>query len=100
MHFQGYLRYRAQVAFSRVVTLLRKSHVEITKGNEEHNIKYCTKEESRVAGPWSFGEPAKAGKRNDLTLVREMIAQGKGMREIVQQASSYQSMRSVLSLLL
>lgn len=68
--------------------------MEVAKGDEASNVKYCTKEETRVAGPWVFGERAQAGKRNDLARVREMLEEKKGMREIVQEASSYQSMRS------
>lgn len=97
LHFQGYVRYRNAVAPSRLVSLLRHSHVEVAKGSEQQCVDYCSKDETRVAGPWVFGERSAAGKRNDLTRVREMLAENKGMRDIVQEASSYQSMRSVLA---
>lgn len=95
LHCQAYLRFTSCVAFTRVRKLFPQGdHVELCKGDESSNISYCSKDESRVLGPFSFGEPAKAGKRSDLDNVREMVKAGKGMADIVAVATSYQSMRS------
>lgn len=95
LHCQAYVRYTNQVALSRVIKLVApNAHVEVCKGDEQENIVYCTKDESRVAGPWQIGEAAKPGKRNDINVVRELIKNGKGMREVTAVATSYQSMRA------
>ena len=41
------------------------------KGSPEQNRKYCTKDDTRIAGPWERGEmPASGqGKRNDIIKV-------------------------------
>ena len=82
------------MAVSRVRALFPMGdHVEICKGDEASNIAYCTKDDSRILGPFRIGEPSKPGKRSDIVAVREMIAAGKGMGEIVLNASSFQAMK-------
>lgn len=91
LHCQGYVRYSSHVAESRVRALVSPGHVEVCSGSEEQNVAYCSKEETRVAGPWSFGEPAKQGKRKDIDVVREVVRGGGGMRAVIENASSYQA---------
>lgn len=92
LHFQGYIR------LSRAMDLapLRKlfgpfnPHLEACKGNESENVAYCTKEETRVAGPWSHGELGRPGKRSDIQTAREIVSGGGRMAEVVDQVNSYQ----------
>lgn len=100
LHCQAYVRYSSTVPVSRVVKLFKDGgHVELAKGNEQQNVKYCTKESSRVLGPWTIGEEAKQGRRTDIEDVRELVKSGKGMVEICDVASSYQSLRTAEVLL-
>ena len=41
-------------------------HVEAARGGIEDQVRYCTKEDTRVAGPWEVGERPAQGKRTDL----------------------------------
>lgn len=101
LHYQWYIRFTNAVPLSRVAKLFDSVcggvrsgvHCEICKGTEDQCVAYCTKEDSRVAGPWQFGERAKAGKRNDLDRVREIIEEGGGMREVAKIAPSYPAIR-------
>jgi len=100
LHCQGYFRYTSQVAVSRVRALFPShDHVEQAKGTESENIAYCTKSATRVSGPDSFGEPAAPGKRTDFSAVRDLVAEGKTISEIIDVASSYQSVRTAELLL-
>lgn len=99
LHVQAYVRFKRNVAVSRVRALVAPGHVEVARGTEQDNIKYCSKEESRVCGPWQHGKEKAQGKRNDIMMVREAIKQGKGLREIAQEATSYQGLRSAQLLL-
>lgn len=58
LHFQGYVEFKTRVAFDRCKKLLQSDSVNIrvADGSSEHNTTYCTKEETRVDGPWIFGE--------------------------------------------
>ena len=53
----------------------------------EKAIKYCTKEESREAGPWSWGErkEKKQGQRTDLMAASEILKKGGTMKEVAMQ---------------
>lgn len=59
-HIQGYAYFKNPITAARFKKLVFtwcnvKAHVEVARGSPEKNKKYCTKEESRVAGPFEFG---------------------------------------------
>lgn len=57
-HFQGvcqFLNKDTTMAKAKEV-LGARSHVEKMRGTPEQAVQYCKKEESRVDGPWDFGE--------------------------------------------
>lgn len=82
-------------AFSGVVTRWSPvGHVELARGSVDDNVKYCSKEESRVIGPFEFGSRPSQGKRKDLSDVREIVKSGGGMAGVIEAASSYQSLRA------
>jgi len=69
-HVQGYAQFSTRRSFKQAKETLNQyfdgCHIEKAKGTPEQNRTYCTKEETRVAGPWEFGSISKPGKRNDL----------------------------------
>lgn len=95
LHYQGYVRFSKQLRLSAFIRLLPGCHAECTRGTEPQNIAYVTKEESRIAGPWRFGEESKPGRRTDITRVREMVVEGKSLSEIIysEEVNSYQAMQ-------
>jgi hypothetical protein len=95
-HWQGYANFTKAFGLSRLKTMLPTAHWEKSKGTEQDNIDYCTKDESRVAGPYSQGEPAKPGKRTDIEIVRSRINNGDSLVEIIQDENinSYQALRA------
>jgi len=68
-HWQGYIEYKNPISMQGVKKSLDVSsaHLEIARGNVFQNKEYCSKEASRVEGPWEFGESSGGqGKRNDI----------------------------------
>jgi len=69
-HLQGYCQFTTRKSFKQAQEALNKyfagCHLEKAKGSPDQNRAYCTKEDSRVEGPWEFGSISKPGKRNDL----------------------------------
>lgn len=61
-------------------------HLEACKGSEEQNINYCSKEETRRDGPFTFGDRAKPGKRSDWDAIRECLEVGGGYEQCVDVA--------------
>lgn len=94
LHGQGYIRCNKVV---RVATLKDATgpevHFESCKGTEEDNIKYCTKLDSRVLGPFEAGKRVQSGQRNDLSAIREKIISGLGMKDIIELCPNYQALR-------
>lgn len=90
LHLQLYLAFEKNKRFGAIKRLFPHSHIEKAKGDADDNTKYCTKEDTRVAGPWTFGEcpksKGKKGSRTDWTQVKEMIAQGKSRTEVYETA--------------
>lgn len=66
LHLQMYVQYKNPTAFSSVQKDFPGAHIELAKGTPDDNRRYCTKDETRVDGPWELGEMKTQGKRNDL----------------------------------
>lgn len=66
-----------------------RAHIEVAIADAQQNITYCSKQ----SVIYQFGVPPEPGKRKDLDVVRDIIKQGGGMRDVVQSASSYQSVK-------
>lgn len=75
MHFQGYLECLGQQTMTRLHSVpgLETAHFEVRRASQERAIQYAKKEDTRVDGPWEFGEPKKQGERSDLLEVKEKL---------------------------
>jgi len=82
-HLQVYVEFKRQVRMKFIKDIFGdKVHIEACKGSQEDNIKYCTKVESRLEGPWEFGTKKEPGKRNDLLKVKDEIMNGNKLSDI------------------
>lgn len=84
-HLQGYLqlpRRRTMRGLKRLGRCLGRMHLEPRRGSHDQARSYATKPDTRVAGPWEYGEPTNQGKRSDLDEVRELLANGRPMAEV------------------
>lgn len=83
LHLQYYIQRHKQ---TRLATIRReicdKSHWEIARGTAAQCIDYVSKEDTRVAGPWKFGESSTMGCRTDLAMAAQAIREGKDMKAI------------------
>lgn len=88
-HYQGYCEFTAPLRFARVQTLIFGAHIEPRRGTRDQARDYCRKEESRVAGPWEFGEfgEERPGARTDLVALRESVKSGevKDRRDLMER---------------
>lgn len=55
-HIQGFGEWKEAMRFETLQSILKRAHLEVTKGTAEQNLIYCTKEEGRLEGPWKGGE--------------------------------------------
>ena len=87
-HLQGYVRFKTRIFMPAVLRRLGLEgvHVEPARGTEQQNRDYCTKEESRDAGPWEFGnfsaDAGRRGTRSDLKQATDLIRSGASMKQV------------------
>lgn len=84
MHLQGYVEFKQPMRQNAVKRLFGDTaHLEVAKGSAEQNIAYCSKEETRLAGPWEEGVRVHAqGARTDLLDIKSRLDDGAGMEDI------------------
>lgn len=77
-HYQGFIIWQSTSGLRKCKEWLPLAHWEISKGSFEQCYKYCTKEETRVSGPWELGDkPVGQGSRTDLqSLAHQVIEEG------------------------
>lgn len=90
-HLQGYIYFENAKTFSKIQKILPKgSHIEVAKGNALENRNYCIKDQNFK----EYGTVPDQGKRSDIEIVKEEIKSGRGMREIIEIASNYQTLKT------
>lgn len=79
MHLQGYVQFKSRHKLGAVKELLESKtiHIEKARGSADENKAYCTKEDTRVMGPWEFGVMTRAGQRSDLSEAGALAIEGK-----------------------
>lgn len=83
LHLQMFLQYKNQVRLSTLTDMFPGCHAELCRASEKDNERYCSKNESRIAGPWTYGTKTSQGKRTDWDHVKEMAAAGLKRRDIL-----------------
>nr|WDW25890.1 MAG: replication-associated protein [Cressdnaviricota sp.] len=86
LHLQGYL----QLGVKNRLTWVKKhvdgdAHWEPTRGTPKEARDYCMKEETRVDGPWEFGDISISGKTRGLDRAVEMVKQRATDTEIAEE---------------
>lgn len=69
-HLQGYVEFKQSIRLAAAKKLLPTAHWEIAKGSKEQCKEYCSKQETRLSGPWEDGI-------TELSILEEI----KGMSE-------------------
>ncbi|ARI50301.1 satellite replication initiator protein [Sophora alopecuroides yellow stunt alphasatellite 6] len=72
-HLQGYVQMKKRSTLKMMKDILPGAHLEVSRGTPDETSRYAMKEDSRVAGPWTFGEFLKKGsnKRSMMEKYKE-----------------------------
>jgi hypothetical protein len=87
-HYQGYAIFNKRMTLSSLKTLCSRAHWEPRKGSHEQARKYCTKDDTRIDGPWTAGDydpEATKGTRSDLAALKDCIDRGHSMSSIADE---------------
>jgi hypothetical protein len=74
-HLQGILHFENPISFKSIKKNFPTAHIEKCM-NINNSIKYCSKEESRIRGPYENGTKPEQGKRSDLITIKNQIMLG------------------------
>lgn len=97
-HLQGYIEFSSNRKLNRLKReISERAHWERRRGNKEQAAYYC-KKDGDVFEKGTIST-SNQGRRNDLEEVSQMVREGKGMKDIVEVCSSFQSMRFAENLL-
>jgi len=77
-HYQMYVEMKTQSTFKQIQVAIdfeeEKPHIESRRGTQKQAIDYCSKEDTRVDGPWSHGEKkAGQGERTDVIALHDAV---------------------------
>lgn len=86
-HFQGYMELRGKHSFAQICAIpgMEHAHLEPRRGTGLQARDYCSKQDTRVDGPWQRGTMKEQGKRNDLLAVKARVDEGTALKEIQQE---------------
>lgn len=84
LHVQGYVEFKRPTRLAACKRAIgdAQAHVEQRGGTPAEARAYCSKEETRIAGPWEFGVFSGQGSRSDLVELHESLRTGKSLRAI------------------
>lgn len=88
IHLQGYLELANGCTLTGLKKRLKKhmcwpsTHLDPRKGTQEQAVAYCTKDDSRIEGPWEWGKKNIQGERSDLIELRDAVLNGARLRDI------------------
>jgi len=87
-HLQGYIQFSSRRTLATVRSLdgLDGAHFEVARGSAQSNLDYCTKEDTRVGGPYFFGaiNLKGQGNRTDLAALKDAVDDGASKRELYE----------------
>lgn len=84
LHWQGYLEFKTPHAMPK--RLYTGAHWEARRGSQDQARNYCMEEDTRVKGPWEWGNFVRSepGKRTDLVAIYDAIKEGKTKEEVIE----------------
>lgn len=95
LHLQGYVYFPNPISFSSIKKKLPRAHIESAKASPRDNLEYCAKENNAKL----YGEMPVQGKRTDIEVIKHMVTSGKSITDVIDIATSYQSIKTAEVLL-
>nr|ARI50282.1 master replication initiator protein [Sophora yellow stunt virus] len=83
-HFQGYVEMKERSSLKTMKTLFPRAHLEKRKGTQGEARRYCMKEDSRIEGPWEFGEFKETIQDKLQSVLENMKVTGKRPHEYIE----------------
>lgn len=92
LHYQGYVAFPTRKKFETMKRMKSEWHWEPRRGTHAEAKQYCSKADSRLDGPWQFGDdsalPTVEGERTDLIAFRDAIREGRDDASLLDDFAS------------
>jgi len=100
VHLQGYMEFSRRQDMNRIIKSLKGIYLEPRMGSQAQAIAYCTKEETRVRGPYEYGTPR--ADKIEIQDFAKLAIEGRRWEEVCEMAprfglmyaKSYQALRA------
>lgn len=86
-HLQIYIQMRTAVRISSVKDLYPRAHIEVARSPAKA-MEYCSKEDTRIEGPWERGEKPQQGARTDIEECVDQIMSDLGKKRPLMTAAT------------
>lgn len=83
VHIQAYVYSKNKLCFTHLREELPGAHLEIARGSIQSNVDYCSKSDTRLDGPYTFGIKPEQGRRTDLQNITVSIKSGASIRDVL-----------------
>lgn len=85
-HVQGYIELSRHLRLIQISRALVRAHLELRRGTAQQAIDYCNKAETRIHGPFYFGEKpvVKITLKKEMELIKEKIKAGVDLQTIAE----------------
>lgn len=86
LHLQGCIKFKVPIRMPQAKSFLgvQDAHLEVCR-DWEASKRYCTKEDTRVEGPWELGTDTKQGQRSDIETITEKLRNGARIKRIAEE---------------
>lgn len=85
LHCQGFIHWREPTTLAVAHEAMPHTWIKPAHGSIRQNLRYITKLETHVSGPYEFGERPKQGERTDLDEVAGKIKDGLPLKRAAQE---------------
>ena len=104
-HVQGFISFKFAKRFQTIKNILPFAHLEEARGTNTQCRDYCSKSETRVAGPFEFGEFAEERERTDIRDFMDLAKAGTSRADLstlyptlyLKYGNKIESIRSIKS---
>lgn len=89
-HYQMYVEMKTQSTYKQIQVAIdfeeERPHIESRRGTQKQAIDYCTKEDTRLDGPFSHGEKkAGQGERTDIIALHDAVRAKRSFSSICEE---------------
>lgn len=74
LHYQGYAEFTTTMRMAALQKLAPKAHWKARRGTAQQAADYCRKDDTKVDGPWEYGDMSRPGTRSDRINVHAVHA--------------------------